>query len=588
MNDKIREKLKTLPDKPGSYQMYDKDGNIIYVGKAKNLKNRVRSYFVGAHNNKTEALVSKIDDFNYIVTNNETEAYLLEITLIKEHNPFYNISLTDDKTYPYIEFTKEKNPKLIITRHLSKNNNRFFGPYPSVYSARQTLELLNSIYKLRKCKNLPKKPCIYYEIGECSAPCINPISQEEYDKIYQEIKSFLNGTNTEVLQKLKQDMNEYSKNLDFEKAKKCRDLINSINETIIKESVILKDKTSVDVYGISYDDTYLSISIVLVRGGRVSFIKNEVFQYYFDLENSIETYITSYISNNITPHNIYVSNEYKDLFNLIVDDDIVVSTPIKGAKKNLLDIAITNSETQLKNKTKIQLDKRREVLTELSTLLNIPIPKRIESFDNSNLFGDSPVSSCIVYIDGKKAPKEYRKYKVKTIVGANDYGTMVEVIRRRYQRLKDEGAPFPDLIIVDGGEIQIGAAKEALKSIGVDINVAGLKKDDNHDTNILIFENNEYPLDKHSKLYQFLFELQEEVHRFAITFHRSLKEKNDFSSILDNIDGIGEILKSNLLKTYKTIDNIIGASDDELKSLGLSTRAITALRNKLNEEEYYE
>ena len=231
----------------------------------------------------------------------------------------------------------------------------------------------------------------------------------------------------------------------------------------------------------------------------------------------------------------------------------------------------------------------REILWEsLSTLLNIPIPQRIESFDNSNLFGDSPVSSCIVYIDGKKAPKEYRKYKVKTIVGANDYGTMVEVIRRRYQRLKDEGTPFPDLIIVDGGEIQIGAAKEALKSIGVDINVAGLKKDDNHDTNILIFENNEYPLDKHSKLYQFLFELQEEVHRFAITFHRSLKEKNDFSSVLDNIDGIGEILKSNLLKTYKTIDNIIGASDDELKSLGLSTRAITALRNKLNEEEYYE
>ncbi len=588
MNELIKEKLKLIPDKPGSYQMYDKDGYIIYVGKAKNLKNRVRSYFVGAHDAKTQALVSKIEDFNYIITNNETEAFLLEITLIKKYSPFYNISLTDDKTYPYIEFTKEKNPKLVITRNLSKKNNRYFGPYPNVVKARETIELLNSIYKLRKCKTLPKKPCIYYEMGECNAPCINKITDEEYDSIYQEIRSFLNGSNQDIVKKLKEEMESYSKSLDFEKAKRCRDLINSINETTKKESVILKDKSSIDVYGIASDENYISISILFIRGGVLTFTKNEVFQYYFDLENNIEAYINNYISNNMISDNVFVDSEYSDLFKMIFGSNINVFTPQKGIKKNLLEMAKSNALTHLLNKTKVVVDKRREVLSQLSNLLNIEVPHRIESFDNSNLFGDDPVSSCIVYIDGKKAPKEYRKYKVKTVIGANDYETMKEVVRRRYLRLKEENKEMPNLIIVDGGEIQINAAKEALNEIGVEIKVSGLKKDKNHDTDILLYENKEYPLDKHSKLYQFLFEIQEEVHRFAITFHRTLKEKNDFTSVLDEIKGVGEATKNKLLKKYKTLSNIVDAPIEELKELGIKESTIIEIKKKLNEVLNYE
>lgn len=584
MNQKIQEKLKTLPEKPGSYQMLDSEGRIIYVGKAKNLKNRVRSYFVGAHNDKTTALVSKIDDLTYIVTKNETEAFLLEISLIKEYEPFYNIALTDDKTYPYIEFTKEKDPKLIVTRKLSKKNNRYFGPYPNVIEARKTLELLYKLYKIRRCKTLPKKPCIYYEIGECSAPCINPISSEEYDRMYLEIKQFLNGTDRTIINLLKEEMALYSKNMDFENAKRIRDTIRAIEETITKENVILKDKESVDIYGIKADDSAVSISILLVRGGIITLQKNEVLPYYFDLEDAISTYVSNYIESNVTPNLIYVSDEYRDLFSSFISDKEIL-TPKRGQKKELLLIACDNASTQLSNKTKIQIDKRRKTLIELGELLGIPTPYRIESFDNSNVFGDSPVSSCVVYVDGKKSPKEYRKYRVKWVEGANDYGTMIEVVTRRYLRTKNDEFKKPDLILMDGGEIQVNACIEALKNIGIDIKVAGMKKDDNHDTDTLIYENKEYPLNKHSELYRFLFEIQEEVHRFAITFHRSVKEKNLFHSTLDEIEGIGEILKARLLKEYKTLENIKNASATELKSLGLSEKVINELKEKLQEEE---
>ena len=584
MNDKIREKLKTLPDKPGSYQMLDEEGRIIYVGKAKNLKNRVRSYFVGAHNEKTTALVSKIDDFTYIVTQSETDAFLLEISLIKKYEPFYNIALTDDKTYPYIEFTKERDPRLVVTRHISKKNNRYFGPYPNVTAARQTQELITRMYKLRRCHTLPKKPCIYYQIGECSAPCINHTSTEEYDKIYQSIKSFLNGSDRSIIQKLKREMAEYSANLDFENAKKTKDLINSIEATLTKESVILKSKESVDIYGIAYDDTVVSISILLVRNGIITLQKNEVIPYYFDLEDAIATYILNYNDSNITPNVVFVSKEYEELFSsVLIDKEIFV--PQRGQKRELLETAKDNASTSLENKTKIQIDKRRKVIEELGNLLEIPTPYVIESFDNSNVFGDSPVSSCIVYKDGRKSPKDYRKYRIKTVEGANDYQTMIEVVTRRYSRIKEEGLRKPDLILMDGGEIQINGAKLALESIGEEeIRVAGLKKDDNHTTDTLIYEGKEYPLDRHSELYRFLYEIQEEVHRFAITFHRSVKEKNMFRSALDNIEGIGDILKARLLETYKTTDKILEASFEELKALGLRESSIISLKEKLQED----
>ncbi len=588
MNDKIREKLKTLPDKPGSYQMYDKAGRIIYVGKAKNLKNRVRSYFVGAHNDKTTALVSNIEDFTYITTKNETEAFLLEISLIKEHEPFYNIALTDDKTYPYIEFTKEKNPKLIITRHLSKKNNRFFGPYPNVKEARDTMELLNKIYKIRKCKVLPKKPCIYYEIGECDAPCINKFSEEYYDRMYQEIKSFLNGTDKTIINILKEEMAMYSQKMDFENAKKKRDLINAIEHTIIKENVVLKDKISADVYGIAYNDDYVSISILLIRNGIITLQKNEVFNYYFDLEDTITTYISKYIDSNLTPELMFVSSEYEELFKSVFADKTVF-VPSRGQKKELLNIAFDNAKMQLTNKTKVQVDKRRNSIIELGKLLNIDTPYRIESYDNSNIFGDSAVSSCIVYVDGHKSLKDYRKYKIKWIEGANDYFNMIEVITRRYIRTLNDEIKRPDLILMDGGEIQVNAAKEALANLGIDdIKVAGLKKDDYHDTSLLVYENKEYELDKHSDLYRLLFEIQEEVHRFAISFHRNTKAKNLFHSLLDEVEGIGKTLKEKLLKKYVTYENMLNAQDKELKELGLSDKIIKDLKERLERESEYE
>ena len=587
MNDKIREKLDTLPDLPGSYQMLDVNGEIIYVGKAKNLKNRVRSYFIGAHNSKTTALVSKIDDLKYIVTSNEREAFLLEISLIKKYKPFYNIDLTDDKTYPYIEFTNEKNPKLVITRHLSKKNNRYFGPYTNVIAAREMTELLNRIYKLRKCKSVPKKPCIYYEMGECMAPCINDISKEEYNRIYLEIKKLLYGNDTSLIQDLKKQMLDYSSKLDFENAKKIKDLLDDINATIIRQDVILKERIDADIYGVSYDDSLVSVSIIYLRGGKIILSKNDINPYYFDIDEAVLSSIINNYENTDPPKYIFIESEYKDDLSLLLDNAEVI-TPIKGTKHNLLLIAKENSLVALKNKNKTQIDKKRDALIELSKLLDIPIPKRIESFDNSNLFGDSPVSSCVVFVNGVKSRSDYRKYRVKTVVGANDYATMKEVTYRRYLKVKNGEIPKPDLILMDGGEVQIKGCIESLNELGVDIKVAGMKKDNTHSTDTLIYNGKEYVLDKHSKLFKFLFEVQEEVHRFAITFHRTIKEKNAFTSLLDEVSGIGKTLKTRLLNTYKTIDAIKNAPNSELKKLGLNEKTILELRNRLEEELDFE
>ena len=587
MNDKIREKLDTLPDLPGSYQMLDVNGEIIYVGKAKNLKNRVRSYFIGAHNSKTTALVSKIDDLKYIVTSNEREAFLLEISLIKKYKPFYNIDLTDDKTYPYIEFTNEKNPKLVITRHLSKKNNRYFGPYTNVIAAREMTELLNRIYKLRKCKSVPKKPCIYYEMGECMAPCINNISKEEYNRIYLEIKKLLYGNDTSLIQDLKKQMLDYSSKLDFENAKKIKNLLDDINATITRQDVILKERIDADIYGVSYDDSLVSVSIIYLRGGKIILSKNDINPYYFDIDEAVLSSIINNYENTDPPKYIFIESEYKDDLSLLLDNTEVI-TPIKGTKHNLLLIAKENSLVALKNKNKTQIDKKRDALIELSKLLDIPIPKRIESFDNSNLFGDSPVSSCVVFVNGVKSRSDYRKYRVKTVVGANDYATMKEVTYRRYLKVKNGEIPKPDLILMDGGEVQIKGCIESLNELGVDIKVAGMKKDNTHSTDTLIYNGKEYVLDKHSELFKFLFEVQEEVHRFAITFHRTLKEKNAFTSLLDEVSGVGKTLKTRLLNTYKTIDAIKNAPNSELKKLGLNEKTILELRNRLEEELDFE
>ena len=449
------------------------------------------------------------------------------------------------------------------------------------------MELLNKIYKLRKCNTVPKKPCIYYEMGECMAPCINNISKEEYDHIYKEIKGLLYGNELSLLTKLKEEMNMYSSFLDFENAKKTRDLINNINDTLVRQDVILKEKIDVDIYGITYDDSLLSLSLIYLRGGKIILSKNEIIPYYFDLEDAIVNSIIKNYESIEPPKYIFIDKNYHHLLDGLLDNTEIIS-PLKGAKHNLLLMAKKNSEIALENKNKIQVDKKRLAITELSQLLNIPLPNRIESFDNSNLFGDSPVSSCVVFIGGKKAPKEYRKYHVKSIVGPNDYGTMREVTYRRYRRMIEENLPRPNLILIDGGETQVKACLESLEELGLEIDVAGMKKDDTHSTNTLIFKDKEYELNKHSNLYKLLFEIQEEVHRFAITFHRSLKEKNAFTSILDEIKGIGPLTKEKLLSKYKTIDNIKNANNQELKDLGLNEKTIINLKERLEEEVEFE
>ena len=383
-------------------------------------------------------------------------------------------------------------------------------------------------------------------------------------------------------------MKEKSDSLDFEGAKKIRDLIQDIENTLIKQDVMLKDKTDVDVFGISYDNEYLSLSIVYLRGGKIILSKNNVVPYFFDMEDTILQLIYSNYQGDQYPKNIFIDKEYISLLDSI-KDKALISSPIKGAKHRLLLMAKENSLIALKNKNKIQIDKKREVLIELSKLLNIEIPNRIESFDNSNLFGDSPVSSCVVYINGKKAPKEYRKYKIKDVVGPNDYATMREVVYRRYKRLLEEEKPLPDLILMDGGETQVNACLEMLSYLNINsIKVAGLKKDNTHTTNAIVYDSKEYELDRHSNLYKFLSDIQEEVHRFAITFHRSLKTKESFESILDTIPGIGEITKIKLLKEFKTIKDIKEASFSDLKKCGLKDGVIETLKSKLSEEEELE
>jgi len=434
---------------------------------------------------------------------------------------------------------------------------------------------------MRKCTQLPKKSCIYYDLGECRAPCIHPITSEEYDEIYKEIRSLLNGTDLSILKKIKEEMAASSEKMDYENAKKAKDMINAIKGTIIKQDILLKDKVDVDVFGISYDEDFLSITILYLRGGKIILSNSEVIPYYFDVSDAIVDYISAYYKKNLAPQFIYADEEYEEIFSLAAKDSVYFS-PKKGTKKNLLLTAKKNSETKLLNKNKTAKDERRKALEDLAELLSLPLLTRIESFDNSNLFGDSPVSSMVVYINGKKAPKEYRKYKIETVKEPNDFETMKEVVLRRYKKAKEDTSSLPNLILADGGIIQVRAIENALLSLEIDnIPVAGLKKDPNHDTSTIIYRDKEYPLNRHSSLYHLLAEIQEEVHRFAITFHRSLKEKNSFISILDSIEGIGETLKGRLLEKYKTIIAIKDAPIEELKEIGLKDRTIEKLKEAL-------
>lgn len=566
----ILEKLSKVPHLPGCYLMKNKDNVIIYVGKSKNLKNRLSSYFKQSHTGKTGMLVKDIYTFDYIVTSTELESLLLEINLIKKYNPKYNILLTDDKSYPYIELTNDKIPRLLVVRNpkIRKKNNYIFGPYPNAGAARKTVELLNRLYPIRKCKNLGKKECLYYHIGECLGYCNNKISEDKINSMKEEIISFLNGNHKIVTDKLKEKMEFYSNKLEFEKAIEYKEMLDYINITLEKQKVELDDNINRDVIGYYVKDNYLSISILFIRGGKLLDKKSNVFPMIDTLEEELSTYISNfYYEHEIRPKEVLISDIDNELFSSAFNTKFM--TPRKGFKKKLLDLAYDNAKIFYEEKLSLMLEKEENLLMsmkELADLLDIEKISRVEIFDNSNLFGNFNVSGMVVFIDGKPAKNEYRKFKITNDVN-DDYGTMREVIYRRYFRVLKDRLERPDLIIVDGGIGQVNVAEEVINSLNLNIKVAGLKKDDKHNTSLLITSDKEISLDKSSKLFLLLTRMQDEVHNFTISYHKQIRSKGALASILDNIEGIGEVRKNKLLKKYKTTEKMKEASIEELSEI---------------------
>ena len=579
MNDIIKNKLKLLPEKPGCYLMKNSQGTIIYVGKAKVLKNRVKSYFTGSHNAKTTLLVSEIEDFEFIMTNSNLEAYLLEINLIKKHRPKYNIDLMDDKTYPYILLTKEDNPRLLVVRN-TKIKGELFGPYPNVTAARKTVDLLNSLYPFRKCNKIPKKECLYYHINNCLAPCINNVNKEEYDEAIKKTRSFLKGDTSFALNELKAKMDEYSKKLEFEKAMECRDLINSINETTERQKISINDDIDRDVFNYYNDDKNICIYTLFMRNGRI--VQNDciVLELIDEPVEMLANYLIEFYDKSVKPKEIMLPTEIEDLASLL---EVKIFVPKIGEKKQIMDMAYDNAKNTLLTKDELyksKLERSVNALNELAILLNINYPRRIEMFDNSNTFGSYAVSGMVVYIDGKKAPSEYRKYKVN-LEGIDDYGTTKEIIYRRYYRVLMDNLEKPDLIIMDGGKGHLEAVIEVLNSLNLNIPAIGLKKNRHHKTDRIIYNDKEYPIS--GIMYQLLSNMQEEVHRFAITFHRSLRDKGMFNSKLDNIKGLGEKSVQRIIDEFKTIENIKNAKEEDFERIGLKrfyNDVMDALKNK--------
>ena len=571
---KIDELLSTTPHKPGCYLMKDKNGCIIYVGKSKNLKNRLSSYFKQSHTGKTMMLVRDIETFEYILTNSEVESLLLELNLIKKYTPKYNILYKDDKTYPYIELTNDKVPRLLIVRNPNMKrggNRKLFGPYPNVTAAKKVVEILNRMYPLRKCKNMGKKECLYYHIGECLGYCINQVDEDKIKEMKEEIIAFFNGNSEILTDKIEKRMYECSNKLQYEKALEYREILDYIKITLEKQKVCLDDNYDRDVIGYYEEDNYLSMVILFIRGGKLIDKKSNIFPMIDSLEEEVNTYISNFYDKHMTKVKEVMAPEIVNLSLMREGFNLNFMTPLKGTKKKILDLAMENAKNYYNEQ--ISLIKKDEEslnnsLKELSTMLGIEKCNRIEMFDNSNIFGSFNVSGMVVFVDGKKAPQMYRKFKI-TNDKNDDYGTMREVIYRRYFRVLKDNLERPDLILVDGGAGQINVCREVIASLGMNIPVAGLKKDDKHSTNMLVggYPLREIEIKKDSYLFLLLTRMQDEVHRYTISYHKDIRSKGALSTILDNIDGIGEVRKKNILKKYRTIDKMKEATVEELKEI---------------------
>ncbi|MEK4495144.1 excinuclease ABC subunit UvrC [Ureibacillus sp. FSL W8-0352] len=570
MNETIQNKLALLPDLPGCYLMKDRQGTVIYVGKAKVLKNRVRSYFTGSHDGKTQLLVSEIEDFEYIVTSSDLEALILELNLIKQYDPKYNVMLKDDKSYPYIKITNEIYPRIITTRKVKKDKAKYFGPYPNVSAANETKKLLNRIYPLRKCNRLPDRVCLYYHLGQCLAPCVKDIDPKIFEEMTNDIIKFLNGGHEQVKKELEKKMMEAAEKLEFERAKEYRDQIQYIETVMEKQKIVSGDQTNRDVFGYAVEKGWMCVQVFFVRQGKLIERDVSVFPIYRDPEEEFLTFVGRfYDTEHLKPKEILIPETIdKSILEKLLNIRVLV--PKRGTKKELVDLAKKNAMLAIEEK--FQLIERQEERTigacqQLGEALNIETPYRIEAFDNSHMHGADPVSAMVVFINGKPAKKEYRKYKLKNTAKHDDYGAMQEVIRRRYTRVLKEQLPLPDLIIVDGGKGQIEVAREVLEDeLGLSIPIAGLAKDEKHRTSELLYGEPpmSIPLKKTSDAFYLLQRIQDEVHRFAITFLRQQHQTNALRSVLDEIEGIGPKRKKQLLSHFGSVKKIKQASVEEL------------------------
>ena len=589
MNKLIQSKLELLPTSPGCYIHKDKNGTIIYVGKAKNLRNRVRSYFRGSHDTKTEALVSEIEDFEFIVTESNIEALLLEINLIKENQPKYNIMLKDDKSYPFIKITNETYPRLIITRQVKKDGGLYFGPYPDVGAANEIKRLLDRLFPFRKCTNPPEKVCFYYHLGQCKAHTICQVDSQYFKELAQEVAAFLKGQDDQIIEDLRGKMAGAAQAMEFEKAAEYRDLIQSIGTLRTKQRVMAKDLQNRDVFGYYVNKGWMCVQVFFVRQGKLIERDVNLFPYYNDPDEDFLTYIGQFYQekSHLKPNEILIPADIdEEAVRAMVDTKVL--KPQRGEKKQLVNLAIKNARVSLQQKFDLlekSIEKTQGAIENLGQLLNIPTPIRIESFDNSNIMGTSPVSAMVVFVNGKPSKKDYRKYKIKTVVGPDDYASMREVIKRRYSRAIRDGLTLPDLIVIDGGQGQVNIAKEVIQEqLGLDIPIAGLQKNDKHQTHELLFGDplQVVELSRNSQEFFLLQRIQDEVHRFAITFHRQLRSKNSFSSQLDGIEGLGPKRKQNLMKHFKSLTKIKEASVDQIVEVGVPRAVAEAVWEKLN------
>lgn len=578
----LREKLKTIPHLPGSYQMRNINNTVIYVGKAKDLYKRVNSYFKGNVTGKTAKMVSEVVDFTYITTSTEQEAFILEINLIKQYDPKYNILLKDDKSYPYIEYISKPYPRVKVSRYLSvkkKDKKMLFGPYPNAYAARKIVNLINRLYPLKKCEGMPKNVCLYYHIGECLGFCEKHVDKDKLNKMEADILEFLRGNDKILIDKLVGKINMYSDSLNFENALELKKELDYIKIVLDKQKVELHDYVNRDVIGYYFDEGIVSVEVLFVRNGKIVGGNNDKFYLMSDLSDEVTSYILKFYERHEIPKELLVLNLDSDKMNIVSELlTLKVVMPVKGIKKKLADMAYNNAKIALEQELEIiRNDEKRSIIAndELRKLVGLEVLDRIESYDNSNLFGTYAVSGMVVFKNGKPSKKDYRKYKVSVDMN-DDYNTMKEIIYRRFYRGLVEKTQMPDLILVDGGITQIGACKSVLDELHLNIKVCGLRKDDHHRTNELVDGDTlkVYDIPKGSDIFHYLTRIQDEVHRFTITYHKTLRDKGSIGSILDNIDGIGSVRKKELIKRFGSIKKMKEASIEELSGIIPETVAI--------------